>query len=627
MRKTGIIYLAAMLLFGAISANAQVTWNFTNGANASNLPPGITASGLTVLNNNGGTASITSDPPVSSGYPSASGDSYLGIPIKSHPIVIKTTSTYMQVALTPAAGKYVRVTAISLGSYSVLPTGPSKLTIYTNSDNYTTAVAVVSVSQINFDEWVFVNPAFSPISGAVDVPLIIRIYGTVGSPGVTPVPGVINWKADDLQITATAEAGATNNNPNQLAKFATTTSFDYSIVSELNNNIGIGTATPLTKLHLNGLARFENGTNTSPVITAYRDNVGLFEIRSSTKDGETNLFIGKNAGLNADPGLPVYTEANNVALGSLSLMSMTSGFKNTAIGSKTLTSLTVGNFNSAFGNEALASLISGEDNIGFGYSALSKSTTGRNNVAIGTRAGQGNVTGSHNTYVGKDAGPLSTGNWNTFIGYGSGANVGAGSNNVIIGNNNGAGINGLNNYIIVADGQGNERLKINNNGAINTGAGYGLTSQVLVSNGEGASPAWKTVAGISSLWSANANGDIYNTSVEGKVGIGITAVPTGYRLGVAGGIITEELKLKLQSSGWPDYVFADDYQLMSLTEVNGFIKKNKHLPGMAPATEMSKTGIEMEPVTIKLLEKIEELTLYTIELKKELEALKKSKGK
>lgn len=410
--------------------------------------------------------------------------------------------------------------------------------------------------------------------------------------------------------------------PGQLAKFVTSNTLGNSVVTESNTNIGIGTTSPQAKLHVNGLVRFENGINTSPIITAYRGADNLFEIRSSAKGSETNLFIGKNSGLNADPSLPVYTEANNTGLGWASLTSLTSGFKNTAIGSQTLYSLTIGNFNSAFGNLALASLINGEDNIGFGQATLFKNTSGRNNVAIGTNAGQENITGSNNTYVGKSAGLYSTGSSNTFIGRSAGANIGAGDYNVIIGGNNGLAITGLNNHIILADGQGNERLRINNNGAYKTGGGYGEAGQVLVSNGAGAAPAWQPVAGSSSLWSVNTNGDLYNTSITAKVGIGIITIPSGYNLGVAGGIIAEKLKIKLQSGGWPDYVFADDYHLRPLSEVERFIKKNKHLPGMMSAAEMKEAGMDVEQITIKLLEKIEELTLYILDIKNEIDTLK-----
>lgn len=100
--------------------------------------------------------------------------------------------------------------------------------------------------------------------------------------------------------------------------------------------------------------------------------------------------------------------------------------------------------------------------------------------------------------------------------------------------------------------------------------------------------------------------------------------PSGYNLYVTGGILTEKLKVAvLNSTAWADYVFNKDYKLLSLPEVEAYIKKNKHLPGVPSADEVVKNGIDMATMDAKLLEKIEELTLYMIELKKENEKMQK----
>ncbi|MBL7700662.1 MAG: hypothetical protein JNM14_00310 [Ferruginibacter sp.] len=394
------------------------------------------------------------------------------------------------------------------------------------------------------------------------------------------------------------------------------------LVINASGNVGMGTVSPQARLHVNGLSTFENGTNTSAIITSVRGGVSLFEVRASTLNGEANLFIGKDAGMNADPSLPVYTEANNTGIGWAALKSLTSGFKNTAIGSQTLSSLTTGNFNSAFGNLALASLVTGEDNLGFGQATMYTKVSGSYNIAIGTNAGEANVSGSNNTYIGKSSGLTSTGSWNTFIGRSSGRNIGAGDYNVIIGNNDGAGLNGLSNHIILADGGGTERLKVNNTGAFSIGGNYGTAGQVLTSNGSGAAPTWQSAGAGSSFWTDAGGGNLYNTNQAGNVAVGLSAVPSGYRFAVAGGIIAEKIKLKLQSAVWPDYVFNKTYQLPSLKEVEKFIEKYQHLPGIPSAAELGKEGIDVGSMNAKLLEKIEELTLYLLEMKKEIETLK-----
>lgn len=107
---------------------------------------------------------------------------------------------------------------------------------------------------------------------------------------------------------------------------------------------------------------------------------------------------------------------------------------------------------------------------------------------------------------------------------------------------------------------------------------------------------------------------------NGKIGIGTTVVPSEYMLAVDGKIITEELKVQL-STAWPDYVFLNDYKLLSLSELAQFIEKNKHLPKIPSATEVTENGIEIGEMNRLLVEKIEELTLYILEQEKRVETL------
>ena len=76
------------------------------------------------------------------------------------------------------------------------------------------------------------------------------------------------------------------------------------------------------------------------------------------------------------------------------------------------------------------------------------------------------------------------------------------------------------------------------------------------------------------------------------------------------------------TSQWADYVFADDYKLQPLCYVEQYIKTHKHLPNVPSAEEMVEEGNDLGKTTAKLLEKIEELTLYLIEMKKENETLR-----
>lgn len=71
-----------------------------------------------------------------------------------------------------------------------------------------------------------------------------------------------------------------------------------------------------------------------------------------------------------------------------------------------------------------------------------------------------------------------------------------------------------------------------------------------------------------------------------------------------------------------DYVFEEGYNLKSLSEVEDYVKENKHLPGMPSAADFSKNGMSVSEMSNKLLEKVEELTLHMIQLEKENQALR-----
>jgi hypothetical protein len=121
----------------------------------------------------------------------------------------------------------------------------------------------------------------------------------------------------------------------------------------------------------------------------------------------------------------------------------------------------------------------------------------------------------------------------------------------------------------------------------------------------------------------NTNPTLVNSrmtiSSNGNVGIG-TPKPTS-KLTVAGNINSREVKVSVDAGA--DFVFEKDYALPSLQEVEKYVAKNKHLPEIASAKEMQKEGINLSEMNIKLLQKIEELTLYVIEQNKRIELQQK----
>ena len=106
---------------------------------------------------------------------------------------------------------------------------------------------------------------------------------------------------------------------------------------------------------------------------------------------------------------------------------------------------------------------------------------------------------------------------------------------------------------------------------------------------------------------------------DGNIGLG-TDNPTS-KLAVNGKIDCKEVEIFL--TGWSDHVFDEDYELQSLDEIEAFVKENKHLPGVPSEKEVIEKGVNVGEMNAILLEKIEELTLHLIELKKENEEVKK----
>ena len=107
--------------------------------------------------------------------------------------------------------------------------------------------------------------------------------------------------------------------------------------------------------------------------------------------------------------------------------------------------------------------------------------------------------------------------------------------------------------------------------------------------------------------------------IDGNVGIG-TSTTSGYKLAVAGNVIAEEIVVKLKEN-WPDFVFDKNYKKPKLDDLENYIRKNQHLPNIPNAEEITKGGINIGEVQSKLLQKIEELTLYIIDQNKKIEKL------
>jgi cytoskeletal protein CcmA (bactofilin family) len=128
-----------------------------------------------------------------------------------------------------------------------------------------------------------------------------------------------------------------------------------------------------------------------------------------------------------------------------------------------------------------------------------------------------------------------------------------------------------------------------------------------------------TTSGLQVNTNARVNG---TTRLVGKVSIGPGSISDAgtHALYVGGSIIAEEVKVALQTN-WPDYVFADNYPLAPLAEVEKFVQQQKHLPGIRPASDIEANGLGLGETTLKQQEKIEEIYLYLFEMEKRIKQL------
>lgn len=150
---------------------------------------------------------------------------------------------------------------------------------------------------------------------------------------------------------------------------------------------------------------------------------------------------------------------------------------------------------------------------------------------------------------------------------------------------------------------------------------YGAAEGTYIRGGKPAAQVYvNDVAGMGNINLGNGSNGVL---VNGYIKIGAVNTRTGYKLFVDQGILTEKVKVAVATSAqWSDHVFNQNYNLMPLEQVEQFIRHNKHLPGIPSAAEMVKEGNDLGKTDAKLLEKIEELTLYLIQLKKENEAFR-----
>lgn len=344
---------------------------------------------------------------------------------------------------------------------------------------------------------------------------------------------------------------------------------------------------------------------------------------------------------------------------AVSTLSSANTMLGVSVGNTTLT----GDFNTFMGYQAGQDVTSGSRNVLAGYRAGAGITAGSNNTFLGFLAGSENLLGGNNTFVGSGAGTGNTsGSFNTFIGDGSGAVNTNGGYNTFLGKSAGVKNVGGNFNTFVGYNAGNQ----NTAGIYNTFVGYLAGTTNLTGNSNTVVGHMADVSS-SSLVNATAVGyrakvALSNALVLGdpnssslRVGIGTDSpqflldVRGTINIGDQGTLKFSHLKnpslrngstnqfLSVNEQGetvlanyrltiespdqWADKVFSGNYHLRSLPEVEAFILNHKHLPGIPSAEEVARNGADPTQLISRLLEKVEELTLYMIQMKKENEEL------
>ena len=179
------------------------------------------------------------------------------------------------------------------------------------------------------------------------------------------------------------------------------------------------------------------------------------------------------------------------------------------------------------------------------------------------------------------------------------------------------------------DSDGNwKHLRISNIGASRYTVGGDIASGVRGFNWEHSNNSGTGNITWTNLMKLDTSGNLDvkgSANFGGNLGIGTTNTK-GFKLGVNGKIAATEVKVAAYSN-WADFVFTKDYHLPTLMDVENHIKEKGHLKDIPSAKEVEKNGFYLGEMDAKLLQKIEELTLYTIAQEKEIKELKKEKAK
>lgn len=352
-------------------------------------------------------------------------------------------------------------------------------------------------------------------------------------------------------------------------------SFTISIFGQAKR-VGIGTNNPAHLLHLEG-----DATSFDKLIYSHANYIGQFDVRGIETYSVTNPGWGIGGYFTGGyRGVYAHNSAGEAGGNSTyGVYAKASGITATGTRTALFAEATGGLINLA------AKFGSGDVEVSNGVRIGSTSQNGRlyifnSNQAFGSTSSAIRVINNHN---GTEA---AYGMYTTVETSGSGDSYGIRAQGNVTGSGNSYGVRAL--------------AYMNGSGGI----AYGLHSQVSDAQG----------------WALYSIGKNY---MSGDLRIGTTADPHGgeYKVIVDGKILSEEVRIQ-NSSAWPDYVFEDSYDLMPLDKLAQSIEENGHLPDIPAAAVVDSEGIQVGDMQVRMMEKIEELTLYILQQQNEIDALK-----
>jgi len=405
-----------------------------------------------------------------------------------------------------------------------------------------------------------------------------------------------------------------------------------NIYNSNTGNVGVGTTVPTSKFHIAGTALIENGTldisdnvptvklkdgstllgflkiqsggdlHLGTYVTSNPTGRVMFDIEGSSKmtlDHNGDLGIGTiSPNYKLDVRGDMYADGNLLIDDGYIRLNNTTNTKNwqlsnsSSLGGRLL-----------FLQQGLERLVLQNDgNVGIG-GVLPLTNNGFPETKLHIESGQ-------------DAGLTSSNNGYLMLGPSSGTNIVI-DNNEIIARNGYTGTSTL--YL---QNSGGEIFTAARTTIDKSGEALRLTGSTPYINftNNGSSVNGFISQTSSSLFIGENNGKIQIDGTQVAIG-GISNAVPAYKLTVTGKVICEEVRVKL-SSAWPDYVFDDAHQLLPIEKLSQFIQTNRHLPNIPSAESIEKEGMELGDMQKRMMEKIEELTLYIIQQQKEIELLK-----